>query len=163
MAAAEDVGALKVFLEQLQPSALFGEVGPVLRELLSQRQPRVWIQGYVICREGDDVVDVDDGSAVRMRSRRFDVMSLDIVPILARQPQADAVLRTGRYLSCVCALALQPEEALIDLRLESVTDLSRPEHGLAEPFWWLEVAEAHERRAARLAESATQCGHSSDV
>eukprot|EP00928_Gymnodinium_smaydae_P084559 TRINITY_DN67819_c0_g1_i2.p1 TRINITY_DN67819_c0_g1~~TRINITY_DN67819_c0_g1_i2.p1 ORF type:complete len:155 (-),score=32.70 TRINITY_DN67819_c0_g1_i2:32-496(-) len=154
MAAAEDVGALKVFLEQLQPSALFGEVGPVLRELLSQRQPRVWIQGYVICREGDDVVDVDDGSAV---------MSLDIVPILARQPQADAVLRTGRYLSCVCALALQPEEALIDLRLESVTDLSRPEHGLAEPFWWLEVAEAHERRAARLAESATQCGHSSDV
>ncbi len=62
---------------------------------LRQQLRRVWIQGYVTVRDGDDVVDVDDGTAV---------MSLDVGDLLRGNLEVGAMLQAGRYVSCVCSL-----------------------------------------------------------
>merc|ERR1712216_1004334 len=119
----------KIFLAELRCTSV-DPSGRVISTRLEQRLRRVWIQGYVVCRDGDDVVDIDDGS---------DVMSLDVGDLLINIPEASAVLQTGCYVSCVCAV--EAPEGMLDLRVESVSNLGDSVDALAEPFWWLEVAE----------------------
>mmetsp|Transcript_61125 Transcript_61125/g.134406 ORF Transcript_61125/g.134406 Transcript_61125/m.134406 type:complete len:157 (+) Transcript_61125:61-531(+) len=132
--------ALKILLAELRHTSVDVE-GRVVCTLLRQRLRRVWIQGFVVCRDGDDIVDVDDGS---------DVMSLDVGSLLAAEPGADARLQAGRYISCVCTLDAHPQ-GMLDLRMESVCELDATGDALAEPFWWLEVAEAHRLRGGPAA------------
>eukprot|EP00440_Ansanella_granifera_P029196 gb/GFBE01031711.1/.p1 GENE.gb/GFBE01031711.1/~~gb/GFBE01031711.1/.p1 ORF type:complete len:174 (+),score=30.24 gb/GFBE01031711.1/:1-522(+) len=128
--------AMKILLAELRRTGLDQE-GHVVCTKLRQRLSRVWLQGFVLCRDGDDVVDLDDGSAV---------MSLDVGDIVAASPEgASAALQAGRYVSCVCALEAH-QGGILDLRVESVCALDGPGDALAEPFWWLEVAEAHKLR-----------------
>mmetsp|Transcript_29505 Transcript_29505/g.83160 ORF Transcript_29505/g.83160 Transcript_29505/m.83160 type:complete len:158 (-) Transcript_29505:11-484(-) len=123
--------ALKVFLAELSYIGHDHE-GRFVCTRMRRRLQRIWIQGYVICRD-DDVVDVDDGSAV---------MSLDVGSFLIANPEFGSVLSTGRYVSCVCTVEVHPP-GIVDLCVESVCDLDAASDALAEPFWWLEVAEAH--------------------
>mmetsp|Transcript_5179 Transcript_5179/g.10530 ORF Transcript_5179/g.10530 Transcript_5179/m.10530 type:complete len:168 (-) Transcript_5179:88-591(-) len=124
--------ALKLFLAELRYT---GEDrnGQVVITPSRFRLKRVWIQGYVVCRDGDDVVDIDDGS---------DVMSFDVADLLQRNPEVNDTLQAGRYVSCVCELEMHPG-GVPDLHMESVCALDGAGDALAEPFWWLEVAEAH--------------------
>lgn len=131
--------ALKIFLAELRHASLDYD-GHVVCTRLRQRLRRIWIQGYILCRDGDDVVDVDDGSAV---------MSLDIVDLLQADPAASSVMQAGRYVSCVCALEAHPE-GMLDILVESACGLDGAGDALAEPSWWLEVAEAHLLRGATL-------------
>ncbi|CAE7320699.1 unnamed protein product [Symbiodinium pilosum] len=83
--------AMKILLAELQCTTVDGQ-GHVVCTKLHQRLKRVWLQGYILCRDGDDVADLDDGSAV---------MSLDVGGLIASSPDASAALQAGRYVSCV--------------------------------------------------------------
>ncbi|CAE8643593.1 unnamed protein product [Polarella glacialis] len=132
--------AMKILLAELRHIGLDSE-GRVVCTSLKQRLERVWLQGYVLCRDGDDVVDLDDGSAV---------MSLDVGDLVASSPDiAGSALQAGRYISCVCALEVHPE-GILDLRAESAFALDAPGDAMVEPFWWLEVAESHRLRRLKL-------------
>uniref|UniRef100_A0A6T0TQ63 Uncharacterized protein n=1 Tax=Alexandrium monilatum TaxID=311494 RepID=A0A6T0TQ63_9DINO len=124
--------ALKIFLAELRYTGQDHD-GQLVVTPSRFRLRRVWIQGYVVCRDGDDVVDIDDGS---------DVVSFDVAALLQASPEVDGALQAGRYVSCVCELEMHPEGAL-DLHVESVCALDSSGDALSEPFWWLEVAEAH--------------------
>ncbi|CAK0878624.1 unnamed protein product [Prorocentrum cordatum] len=107
-----------------------------------------WLQGHVVCRDGDDVVDLDDGSAVITRS-------LDVGDLLTAQPAAGGCLQVGRYVSCICAVEALPEGLWgVDLRVESAREVGGPGGALSEPAWWLEVAEAHRRLEAAASAAA---------
>eukprot|EP00931_Biecheleriopsis_adriatica_P013819 TRINITY_DN115331_c0_g1_i1.p1 TRINITY_DN115331_c0_g1~~TRINITY_DN115331_c0_g1_i1.p1 ORF type:complete len:161 (-),score=39.93 TRINITY_DN115331_c0_g1_i1:27-509(-) len=133
----EQHAAMKILLAELRHTGIDAE-GHVVCTKLRQRLRRVWLQGYVLCRDGDDVVDLDDGSAV---------MSLDVGDLIASSPEfVSPVLQAGRYISCVCSLEVHPE-GILDLRMESACAVDGPGDSLAEPFWWLEVAESHRLRS----------------
>mmetsp|Transcript_106153 Transcript_106153/g.282489 ORF Transcript_106153/g.282489 Transcript_106153/m.282489 type:complete len:160 (-) Transcript_106153:83-562(-) len=135
MAQAEDScssdAALKIFLGELRYIGR-DQSGQLVITPSRFRLKRVWIQGYVVCRDGDDVVDIDDGS---------DVMSFDVSALLQQNPEVNESLQAGRYVSCVSALEICEDTP--DLCMESVCALDGEGDALAEPFWWLEVAEAH--------------------
>eukprot|EP00438_Fugacium_kawagutii_P017357 Skav201537 [mRNA] locus=scaffold1616:109695:110695:+ [translate_table: standard] len=73
-------------------------------------------------------------------------MSLDVAEIVASNPEASAALQAGRYISCVCSVEFHPQEHILGLRVESACPLDDPGDALAEPFWFLEVAESHKLR-----------------
>eukprot|EP00434_Breviolum_minutum_P032574 symbB.v1.2.028809.t1/scaffold3088.1/size63905/9 len=73
-------------------------------------------------------------------------MSLDVAEIVACNPEASATLQAGRYISCVCSVEFHAQESILDLRVESACPLDHPGDSLAEPFWFLEVAESHKLR-----------------
>mmetsp|Transcript_23408 Transcript_23408/g.47439 ORF Transcript_23408/g.47439 Transcript_23408/m.47439 type:complete len:155 (-) Transcript_23408:118-582(-) len=129
---AHSEAALKIFLRELRYISK-DHSGQLVITPSHFHLKRVWIQGYVICRDGDDVVDIDDGS---------DVMSFDVADLLQQNPEVDDALQAGRYVSCVSTLEMLSEDTP-DLRMESVCALDGDGDALAEPFWWLEVAEAH--------------------
>eukprot|EP00930_Biecheleria_cincta_P012520 TRINITY_DN11644_c0_g3_i1.p1 TRINITY_DN11644_c0_g3~~TRINITY_DN11644_c0_g3_i1.p1 ORF type:complete len:175 (-),score=37.48 TRINITY_DN11644_c0_g3_i1:42-500(-) len=130
--------AMKILLAELMVSGVNSQ-GRVVWTKLKQPLRRVWLQGYVLCRDGDDVVDLDDGSAV---------MSLDVGSFVAENPEvAASVLQAGRYISCICTLEVH-QQGILDLRTESVCAVDGQGDALAEPFWWLEVAESHKLRAS---------------
>eukprot|EP00435_Cladocopium_sp_Y103_P075420 s94_g57.t1 len=135
--------AMKLFLAELRQIA-FDSEGHLVCTKLQQRLKHVWLQGYVLCRDGDDVIDLDDGSAV---------MSLDVARIVACNQDASAALQAGRYISCVCSVEFHPQEGILDLRVESACPLDDPGDALAEPFWFLEVAESHKLRELSRSQS----------
>eukprot|EP00418_Pyrodinium_bahamense_P066060 CAMPEP_0179093746 /NCGR_PEP_ID=MMETSP0796-20121207/42952_1 /TAXON_ID=73915 /ORGANISM="Pyrodinium bahamense, Strain pbaha01" /LENGTH=1034 /DNA_ID=CAMNT_0020791393 /DNA_START=88 /DNA_END=3190 /DNA_ORIENTATION=+ len=135
--------ALKLFLAELQYTDV-DQDGHVVFTPSRFRLRRVWIQGYVVCRDGDDVVDIDDGS---------DVMSFDIGALLLANPAVNDTLQSGRYVSCVSTLEMHPQ-GVLDLCMESVCEVDGKTDALAEPFWWLEVAEAHRIWSSALGRSA---------
>mmetsp|Transcript_64197 Transcript_64197/g.184422 ORF Transcript_64197/g.184422 Transcript_64197/m.184422 type:complete len:149 (-) Transcript_64197:67-513(-) len=137
--------ALKIFLAELRVAILRN--GQVFFPRLDQQVRRVWVQGYITERDGDDIVDIDDGT---------EVMSLDVENLLRERPGVGEALQAGRYVSCVCKLEVHCElggEAVLDLRAESVCTLDAPGDQLAEPYWWLEVAEAQQLRRSEGAGS----------
>ncbi|CAE7454713.1 unnamed protein product [Symbiodinium natans] len=121
--------AMKILLAELQCMSVDAQ-GRVVCTKLHQKLKHVWLQGYILCRDGDDVVDLGDGSAV---------MSLDVGGLIASNPDANAVLQAGRYVSCVCAVEFHPEEGLLDLHVDSASPLDDPGDSLAEPSWFLEA------------------------
>mmetsp|Transcript_72236 Transcript_72236/g.200262 ORF Transcript_72236/g.200262 Transcript_72236/m.200262 type:complete len:118 (+) Transcript_72236:690-1043(+) len=104
---------------------------------LGQSLRRIWVQGYVVLRDGDDVIDLDDGSAVT---------SLDIGEVLRLRPEIGETLQLGRYISCICLVDYHEAEGLLELRVESACALDAPGDALSEPHWWLEVAEGLSQR-----------------
>ncbi|CAK0878623.1 unnamed protein product [Prorocentrum cordatum] len=139
--------ALKVFLGELRWLDCDAQ-GRTVWARLPRRPSRVWVQGHVVCRDGDDVVDLDDGSAVITRS-------LDVGDLLTAQPAAGGCLQVGRYVSCICAVEALPEGLWgVDLRVESAREVGGPGGALSEPAWWLEVAEAHRRLEAAASAAA---------
>ncbi|CAK0878625.1 unnamed protein product [Prorocentrum cordatum] len=127
--------ALKVFLGELRWLDCDAQ-GRTVWARLPRRPSRVWVQGHVVCRDGDDVVDLDDGSAVITRS-------LDVGDLLTAQPAAGG-----------CLQALPEGLWGVDLRVESAREVGGPGGALSEPAWWLEVAEAHRRLEAAASAAA---------
>ncbi|CAJ1329144.1 unnamed protein product [Effrenium voratum] len=74
--------AMKILLAELRQTGIDAE-GFLICTALRQRLKRVWLQGYVLCRDGDDVVDLDDGSAVMSASPTM--AEVDFLPA-ARAP-----------------------------------------------------------------------------
>ncbi|CAK0878626.1 unnamed protein product [Prorocentrum cordatum] len=148
--------ALKVFLGELRWLDCDAQ-GRTVWARLPRRPSRVWVQGHVVCRDGDDVVDLDDGSAVMSLSwvAQSSTRSLDVGDLLTAQPAAGGCLQVGRYVSCICAVEALPEGLWgVDLRVESAREVGGPGGALSEPAWWLEVAEAHRRLEAAASAAA---------
>lgn len=127
--------ALKISLAELQHSSINPE-GRILCTRHKLCVQRVWVQGNVVCRDGDDVVDLDDGTAV---------VSLDVGDLVESTkvslPEVAESLHVGSYISCVCVLEAL-EDDILNIRAESVCAIDGPMEAVAKSYWQLEVAEA---------------------